>query len=286
MSGRNILTVDVERWYDGIPSLCRSGILPSNLEKNIHLILELLARYDVKATFFWLGCLAEDNPGLVSQVAAAGHETGCHGWGHEPVEDLGPVSFRNQTEKALEALSSIVGSRITTYRAPFFSITRRSFWAMDILTELGIVYDSSILPAGSWRYGFTDFPRGISVVETPFGDITEVPVSTCPAGPVRFATGGGWFRFLPCRLTDRCFKRLQENGQPGVFYFHPWEMDTDPPVRSFEPRAWICHYFHRKSAAGLLESFISTHSFTSLQGYMEAERKSDGTEDGSVQIRE
>jgi len=274
----HIFTVDVENWYDGIQSLSfHDGPADSRLKANLDRMLDLLAERDVKATFFWLGKVASEHPDLVRKAQSMGHEIGCHGWDHTPVGLMGNKQLRSETGKAIETLSGITGESVVCYRAPFFSIDRKNMWALDVLCELGILYDSSILPARSWRCGYKEFPPCITEVATKSGIVTEVPVSTMNVFGIRIPVGGGaWFRMLPLWLTLWGFASLASQGDTGVFYIHPWELDTGQPLRFFETRAWLCHYWNLQSAQKRMNMILDSHSFTSIGAYFSKGEQDDG----------
>jgi polysaccharide deacetylase family protein (PEP-CTERM system associated) len=206
------------------------------------------------------------------------------------VELLGPVRFRSDTRKAIETLSSITGEPVVCYRAPFFSIGKNTMWALAVLCELGIRYDSSILPARSWRCGYPGFPRGITEITTGSGVITEVPVSTVTVFSTCIPVGGGaWFRILPLWFTLRGFSTLTAEGKTAVFYIHPWELDIGQPLRMFEPRAWLCHYWNIRSTRKKMDMLLDRYSFTSIGTYFSEGEQDVGsackTEDRTVQVR-
>lgn len=287
----HIFTVDVENWYDGIPCLSLQGLSTgSRFTGNLERMIALLSERDVRATFFWLGEVASEHPELVRKVMDSGHEIGCHGWDHTPVELLGPDRFRWDTGRALETIASITGEPVLSYRAPFFSVGKKTMWALDVLCELGIKYDSSILPARSWRCGYPKFPRGITRITTGSGVVTEVPVSTVTASGTRVPVGGGaWFRILPMWFTLRGFSSLAAEGTTGVFYIHPWELDTGQPLRMFEPRAWLCHYLNIRSTRKRLDILLERFRFTSIGAYFnqgeQDDRSAGKAQDHSIQVR-
>src|SRR3990172_7689037 len=161
MAATHAFTVDVEDWAHGVPiSAQRRETLPDRLHRGLGTLLALLEAAQVRATFFLLGPIARSRPELVRQIAAAGHEIGCHGWSHDLIYEMGPERFRSETRDAIAAIESAAGLTPRAYRAAYFSITRRSLWALEILAELGFRYDSSIFPVDNWRYGIPDWdPR-------------------------------------------------------------------------------------------------------------------------------
>ncbi len=232
----NALSIDVEDYFH--PSEVQPYVqasewtsLPSRVADNTSRTLDLLDRHGVKATFFVLGWVAEHHPELVRRIAAAGHEVGCHSYAHRLVYDLTPDEFRADTEAAGRVIREACGVTPRAYRAPSYSITSRSLWALDILASLGFTHDSSIYPVAHDRYGIPGFHRHAHVLPTKAGPITEVPVAavalsrrhTAPVG------GGAWLRLFPYRYTAAGIRAFNAEGQPACIYFHPWEIDAGQP---------------------------------------------------------
>jgi polysaccharide deacetylase family protein (PEP-CTERM system associated) len=194
--------------------------------------LELVAKHSVRATFFVLGWVAERYPRLVRKIAAAGHEIGCHSYAHQLVYSLTPEEFRRDTERALAAIADAVGERPRAYRAPSYSITRQSSWALEILVECGIQCDSSIYPIAHDRYGIPGFGRHVQSIRTPSGVLLEVPIATAQlaGGSMAPVGGGAYLRLLPYRYTAAGIRRINRmEQQPACIYFHPWEIDPEQP---------------------------------------------------------
>lgn len=233
----NILTVDVEDYFH--PTEVQSAIgtadwksFPTRVQGSTERVLELLAKHDAKATFFILGWVAEQFPKLVNQIACLGHEIGCHSFEHQLVYDLTPVQFREDTKRAVAAIENACGLTPRLYRAPSYSITQKSFWALDILAEMGFTHDSSIYPISHDRYGIPGFLRTAHVVNTSSGPIVEVPIATVRLSKARVAPvgGGGYLRLLPYRYTAAGIRRMNRTENiPACIYFHPWEIDRDQP---------------------------------------------------------
>ncbi|HMD50890.1 MAG TPA: polysaccharide deacetylase family protein, partial [Bryobacteraceae bacterium] len=204
MRGSGILSVDVEDYFQVEAfsrDIDRSSWIayPSRVEQNTHRVLDLFDELEIKATFFILGWVADYFPGLVREIVARGHEPACHSYWHRLVYDLTPEQFLRDASRAKEAIEQAGGSRVYGYRAPSFSITERSSWALDSLRQLGFLYDSSIFPIQHDIYGFRDAPRGPFRLETPSGDLLEFPLATFrfARGPALPVAGGGYLRILP-----------------------------------------------------------------------------------------
>jgi polysaccharide deacetylase family protein (PEP-CTERM system associated) len=231
----NALTVDVEDYFhvsgfdDVIPRESWDG-LPTRVGPATERLLELLDAADVRGTFFVLGWLAERQPSLVRAIRAAGHEVGCHSYGHRLVYEQTVKEFRADLRRGLDVIEDAIGERVTLYRAPSFSITEKSSWALDVLVEEGIRIDSSIYPVRHDRYGMPNAPIAPHRIERPAGPIWEFPPPV-----VRFwgmnlpAGGGGYFRLTPYPLTRWALNRINAEGRPFAAYLHPWEIDPDQP---------------------------------------------------------
>ena len=236
---------------------------------NTKRMLDLLssAPQPVKATFFVLGWVAERFPTLVSEIAQQGHEIASHGYGHQLVYTLTEEEFRNDVRTTRKMLQDQSGQPILGYRAPSFSIVKRTPWAHRILVEEGYTYDSSVFPIYHDLHGNPDAPREIHTIETEAGTITEFP----PAVITRFGknipvSGGGYFRFFPYWLTVRWLKEVNRLGKPFVFYVHPWEIDPDQPRIPGAPlKSRFRHYLNLKRTADRLKKLFQDFSFTTVR---------------------
>ena len=248
-------TVDVEDWTDGIPiSAVAKAQLPDRLDRGLGRLLDLLNDHGVRATFFLLGPVVRAHPELARRIVAMGHEIGCHGWSHELVYDMGPDRFRLETREALDTIQEATGQAARAYRAAYFSITRRSLWALDILAELGFRYDSSVFPVRNWRYGIPGFEPRPQLLHTAAGPLYEFPISVRPFFGRQLPVGGGaYFRIYPYAITRGNFRWAERSGRPVVFYLHPWELDPDHPRVSFDRRAHATHYVNLRYTAPRLD---------------------------------
>ncbi len=262
---KNYLTVDVEDYFqvaafEDIISPSAWDSMEQRVEQNTGRILEILARYDIKATFFIVGWTAERFPVLVRKIKAAGHDIGCHSYLHRKIYDLKPEEFREDTQRAKEILEDITGEEIIGYRAPSYSITRKSLWALDILEELGFRYDSSIFPILHDNYGIPDAPR--YEYKLPDHDMMEYPISTALFfGRKIPIAGGGYFRLFPYWFTRMALKKINnQEKKPFIFYLHPWEVDSaQPRMQHARVLSRFRHYNNlaktEKRFATLLEEF-------------------------------
>lgn len=261
-------TVDVEDWFDGIPipSEQKAGA-DRRLHVGVGALTAAMAERSTRGTFFFLGPVAINHAGLVRALAADGHEIGCHGWSHDLIYSMTPERFRSETAEAKAVIEDIVGEPVTAYRAAYFSVTRKSLWALEILAELGFTSDSSIFPVRNWRYGIRDFDPAPAMVETPSGAIHEFPLSVVDYPGRRLPAGGGaYFRIYPYAVTRMHMRRLESAGRPAVFYIHPWELDPEHPRVPFHWRPRLTHYWNLRSTRGKLLRLLSDFSFDSLKG--------------------
>ncbi|HEY1379585.1 MAG TPA: XrtA system polysaccharide deacetylase [Gemmataceae bacterium] len=191
-------------------------------------LLDALARVEVRSTFFVVGQLAEHDPALVRAIAAAGHEVASHGWDHRRVLAMTPDQFREDLRRSKDALEAVTGRAVLGYRAPTFSVVRRTAWAVDVLAELGMAYDSSVYPVRHDRYGVPDAPRGPFLARGEEAAILELPPATLRVAGVNVPMGGGgYFRLFPLWVTERALRQTAADCRPpvAVLYFHPWEFD-------------------------------------------------------------
>jgi polysaccharide deacetylase family protein (PEP-CTERM system associated) len=272
----NVLTVDVEEYFH--PSEIQRDLdpsqwanLPSRIDSQVDQVLELLQRHQTKATFFILGWVAENHPRAVSAIAAAGHEIGCHSYAHELVYRLTPAEFRRDTLRAIAAIEDACGVTPRLYRAPSYSITNQSFWALEILVECGFTHDSSIYPITHDRYGIAGFERHPHVIETPAGPIHEFPIATVQmSNQIAPVGGGAYLRLLPSRYISAGIRRVnREEQKPVCIYFHPWEIDPGLPhlARGIISRARTYTGIRRMSRKlDLLLSEFQFSTLTSVQG--------------------
>jgi len=259
-------TVDLEDWYHGIPI---DGARKATAERRLHVgtdrLLELLNRHRAKATFFCLSPTAREHPQIVRRLAEAGHDIGSHGESHDLVYEMTKERFRDETRRSIRELEDCCGRRVRSYRAAYFSITRRSLWALEVLADAGIGFDSSIFPVRNWRYGIPGYSRRPIRVDTAKGPLVEFPLPTRRVlGRNLPATGGAYFRIYPYFLTRANVRALEREGIPLVFYLHPWELDPDHPRVAFHWKARATHYVNLRSTRGRLERLLSEFRFTTL----------------------
>lgn len=263
----NALTIDFEDWYQGleIPHTEWGGY-EDRIERVGRRLLDLLDETGVRATFFVLGYLAERHPDLVRQIANRGHEVGTHGYSHMFIYRQPARLFRSEINRAIRFLEDVTGQPVLGHRAPFFSITRESLWALEVLGELGIRYDSSIFPVLNYRYGIEGAPRWPHQIEAGSQSLMEFPISTWQVlGHIVPVAGGAYFRIYPYGFTRRVFQAINQAGQPVVFYVHPWELDPDHPRIRLPRRIALTHYFNLQATERRLRRLLGDFSFAPMK---------------------
>lgn len=269
---KNGLSVDVEDYFHAEAVTGQLGrhewdSMESRVVGNTHRVLDLFSEHQVKATFFVLGWVASRFPRLVSQIRSSGHEVACHSYWHRLIYDLTPEEFREDTRRAKEALEDAAGMKVIGYRAPTFSITKRSLWALEILGDLGFRYDSSIFPIRHDFYGIPDHPRfPCRHGEANRWEIVECPISTWRFSGVNFPfSGGGYLRILPSIYTRHAFQRVNTHErQPVIVYFHPWEIDPDQPRIKLRLRSRLRHRINLSVMEERITELLRRYAFVPL----------------------
>ena len=258
----NAMSVDVEDYFQ--VSAFENQVSPDDwdrwparVEANTDRLLQLFADHGIHATFFTLGWVAERYPGLVRRIVEQGHELASHGWSHRRVNTQTPEAFREDVTRTRALLEDLGGVPVVGYRAASYSIGHQTPWAHQILAEAGYRYSSSVVPIRHDLYGMPDAPRfAYRVAE---GRLLEIPVTTLPvAGRNYNFGGGGWFRLFPYRLTRWALAKVnREEGQPCIFYLHPWEIDPDQPrMPGASYKARFRHYLNLDRTFGRLERLL------------------------------
>jgi polysaccharide deacetylase family protein (PEP-CTERM system associated) len=248
---RNAMTVDVEDYFhvsvfDGAIPRFEWEQMDRRVCGNTRRLLDLFEEFSVRATFFVLGWVAQREPQLVREIVRRGHEVASHGYAHRLVYDQTRSAFREDVRRAKQVIEDAAGAPVGGYRAPSFSITPRSLWALEILIEEGHWYDASIFPIKHDRYGIPPSPRSPFCITRPSGSLVEVPGSTIRLGPLNLPTaGGGYFRILPYAWTRWSIGRLNRlESLPAVFYLHPWEIDPNQPRLA---AGWLGRFRHYRN---------------------------------------
>ncbi|OHB32290.1 MAG: polysaccharide deacetylase [Desulfuromonadaceae bacterium GWC2_58_13] len=282
----NLLSIDVEDYFqvsafERVSPEAGWGARELRVEGNTERVLSLLDAAGIKATFFVLGWVAERCPQLVRCIAEGGHEVASHGYGHKRVGLQSQAEFREDVRRSKALLEDLSGSEVSGYRAPSYSISRQIPWAFDELLEAGYRYDSSIFPIRHDFYGIPDWPRFIGpAVKIADGSwqsanvangeptLVEVPISTVRIGGKNLPiAGGGYFRLLPYVVTRWGLQRINRTeGQPFVFYLHPWEFDPGQP--RFQGAGWksnFRHYLNLDKTEGRFRRLLGDFHFGTIR---------------------
>ena len=268
----NAMSIDVEDYFhvsvfDGIVPRWQWEHMESRVVANTGRLLDLFDEFDVRSTFFVLGWVGDRHPDLVRAIARRGHEIASHGYAHRLIYDQTPEAFRADVRRAKRLLEDATGRRVIGYRAPSYSITPRSLWALDVLLEEGYEYDSSIFPIRHDRYGIPVSQRRPYTIERKAGALVEVPGSTTQVGPLNLPiAGGGYFRILPYWWTRWGIARLNRlERRPAIFYLHPWEIDPDQPRLSASRLGAFRHYHNLTHTESRLRALVRDFRFGSIQ---------------------
>ncbi|MFN0163545.1 MAG: XrtA system polysaccharide deacetylase [Burkholderiales bacterium] len=256
----NALTIDVEDYFQVsalAPYIDRSkwDSTECRVERNMDRIFAMLDRHSIKATFFTLGWIAERHPGVVTRIVNDGHELASHGYGHQRASDLSQKAFFEDVSRAKGLLEDISGRSVLGYRAPSFSIGAENLWAFECLERAGYTYSSSIYPIAHDHYGMPGAPRFSHRVRS----LLEIPATTLRLFNRNLpASGGGYFRLLPYALSRRMIARVnRSDGQPAMFYFHPWEIDAQQPrVRGIDWKTRFRHYVNLERMEAKLDRLL------------------------------
>jgi polysaccharide deacetylase family protein (PEP-CTERM system associated) len=265
----NALTIDVEDYFhvsvfDGLVPRSEWASMDSRVCANTERLLDIIG--DTKGTFFVLGWVAERHPALIRTISAGGHEIASHGYAHRLVYDQTPDAFRADVRRAKALLEDAAGVEVVGYRAPSYSITPQSLWALDILIEEGYRYDASVFPIRHDRYGIPVSPRHPYLIDRPAGTILEAPGSTTRLGPLNLpVAGGGYFRILPYGWTKWGIDRVNRiENRPAIFYLHPWEVDPDQPRLQAGTLGKFRHYRNLHQTEARLRQLLTDFNFAPL----------------------
>ncbi len=280
----NALTVDVEDYFhvsgfEGRVDRADWDRFESRVVASTGSILAALDGAGVRATFFVLGWVAERHPELVRDIARAGHEVGCHSYWHRLVYEQTPAAFRDDLRRVRGVLEDLLGEAVLLYRAPSFSITQRSLWALDVLIEEGVGIDSSIYPTLHDRYGLPGAPAWPHRIARPAGEIVEFPLAVygglgypLPVG------GGGYFRLYPYWCTRHCLRAINAEGRPFAAYLHPWELDPDQPRLPAPPLRAFRHYVNLRRTGPRLVRLLRDFRLGTVSDALAALREGGGLE--------
>lgn len=267
----NAMSVDVEDYFqvtafDGVVARESWVQMESRVCGNTDRLLGIFDQAGIRATFFVLGWVAERFPELVARIAAQRHEIASHSFAHRLVYDQTTDEFREDVRRSKRLLESITGTAVNGYRAPSYSVTARSLWALDVLIEEGYQYDASIFPIHHDRYGIPSAPRDVHRIHRSGGAIVEAPASTVRwAGLNLPIAGGGYFRLLPYAWTRwGIAHRNDTERRPAIFYLHPWEVDPEQPRLTTTLATRIRHYRNLDRTEPRLRRLLDEFQFSTV----------------------
>ena len=287
----NMLSIDVEDYFhvsafERVSPPDSWSAFECRVEKNTEIILDILSRAEVRATFFVLGWVANKSPKLVKKIAEHGHEIASHGYGHQRVSQQTRQEFREDIRQSKSLLEDLTGHPVNGYRAPSYSICHKSLWAFDELVEAGYRYDSSVFPVQHDFYGISNWPRFMFPLRkiadgnwTPgnemshIDDFVEIPISTLnKAGRNLPIAGGGYFRLYPYALTKMGLNQInKQENQPFVFYLHPWEFDADQPrMKHAGMKSNLRHYLNLKKTRSRFTRLVQDFKFSAIEDVLKA----------------
>lgn len=268
---KNILSIDVEDYYmvsafSGQIPFASWNSYESRVERNTERILSLLDKFNVKATFFVLGWIGERCPKLVKEIFEEGHEIASHGYAHKLIHQQEKDEFIEDIKKSKKILEDIICQPVLGYRAPSFSITKDSLWAIDCLIDADFKYDSSVFPIHHDKGGLPQAERFPFKIIRCRGEITEIPLSTKRIlGANIPVAGGGYFRFLPYQITKKCISGINACKQPGIVYLHPWELDINQPRISTSWLSKFRHYININKTENRLRQLLTDFEFEPIR---------------------
>ncbi|HYG71597.1 MAG TPA: XrtA system polysaccharide deacetylase, partial [Actinomycetota bacterium] len=245
----NAFSIDVEDYFhvEAFRHVIRPddwGSMVQRVEPNTRRLMALLDDHGVHATFFVLGWVAERRPGLIRDIHSGGHEVAIHGYDHRPITIMTPAELREDLRRAKGIVEDITGDAVLGYRAPTYSVVEGTLWALDVMLEEGLRYDSSIFPIAHDRYGIPRADRHPWVERRGTSEIAEFPISTVRLfGRNLPFVGGGYLRLLPMPYVRWGMRRVVAGeGRPVMLYVHPWELDPGQPVMPVGRFARVRHY--------------------------------------------
>lgn len=272
MTIKNMMSVDLEDFFCDLPFEQWSNY-ESRVKKNTKKILELFEKYEIKATFFTLGYIADKFPDLIKEIDDRGHEIASHSYAHLDIRKTSKEEFEKDLKKSIYTLQNIVGKKILGFRAPYFSIDKKSFWVMEVLSKY-FKYDSSIFPVKTPLYGVSNAPRNIykpnlenPSIEDPKSNLIEIPMAThrIPIiGNIPIA-GGFHLRFLPYFYIKYGLNKINKKGNSFIFYIHPKDLDPDMP--KINEYAWH-YYYNLNGATKKFRKILEYFEFSTVKDFL------------------
>jgi polysaccharide deacetylase family protein (PEP-CTERM system associated) len=267
---KHAFTVDVEDYYhvsscDRVVQRRKWAWFDSRIVPSTYRVLELCRQSQTRGTFFILGWIADRHPELIRAIDREGHEIGCHSYWHRLIYRQTPAEFVADLRRCRNLLEDLIGRPVRCFRAPSFSITTRSLWAIDCLIQEGFRIDSSIQPVRHDRYGIPAAPEGIYRLATAAGEMVEFSPPVARLGPVRLPLGGGgYLRLYPFRFLARRLRQRQAQSRPFIIYVHPWELDVQQPYVHRDLLGCFRHYHNLGRTRSRLRRLLRRFPMTTL----------------------
>jgi polysaccharide deacetylase family protein (PEP-CTERM system associated) len=266
----NAFSIDLEEWYHS--ELVGGRKSPSSQAgEATQPILDLLDRYQTKASFFVVGEVAEQNPDLIRSIYERGHEIGCHTFSHKLVWNLDENLLRGELGRFHSVMEKILGKvKMKGFRAPCFSIDNRNKWALKVLSDFGYQYDASIFPLKiNPLYGVSKAPNRpyrISLEdvrrEDPQSPLIEFPMCPLRIGRLKIPIAGGFYlRMFPLPFLFWGLRRMNQS-QSFILYVHPWESYEKTPRLKLPLYNRIISYYGIDSVMKKLEYLLKHFLFT------------------------
>jgi polysaccharide deacetylase family protein (PEP-CTERM system associated) len=271
----HLLTVVLEDYYHVAP--LKSVVMADRwyrferrVESNTRKALDLLDEFNISATFFVLGVIADEMPELVREVADRGHEVASKGYFHRGIDDFDRRGFRDDVARSREALERASGARVHGYRIGHRWFAPRDLWALDVLAAEGFAYDSSVRPLFR-RYAREPWRRLPHRHSCSEGELWEFPLSSWSFGGWSFPiSGGNWFRQFPHGLMRRAVAAWETTTPaPFLMYFHIWELDPDQPrIQGAPLEQRIRQYRNLDKMAGIIRYYLDRYRFIGIADYL------------------
>lgn len=264
---RPLLSVDVEDYFQteafsAVAPREEWDNYPLRVVDNTKRLLDIFDTHNAKATFFVMGWIADRVPQLVREIAVRGHELACHSYWHRTIYSITPEVFRQDTRDAVRAIEDAAGVRVSGYRAPTWSITRKSLWAINVLAEEGFEYDSSVYPVHHDLYGIPGASAAPYVWKTGHNDMIEIPPATFSIGNMTLpAAGGGYLRIFPLGYSRMAIDQLSRRTHLPVVYLHPWEIDPGQPRLNGPWKSRLRQYWGLESFELKLTRLLASYQF-------------------------
>ncbi len=270
---RNVLTIDLEDWFhvsNFSHQITRDDwhACPTRIQYTVPRLLDLLADYRARATFFTLGWIARQFPSLIQRISDEGHELATHGDEHRLVTSQSPDEFREQLLRSRDSIEQAGGQQVLGHRAPTYSLRKTTDWAIQILLECGFEFDSSVFPFGSRRDpDLCDSRFPCHLMDHGAGMLTEYPLTTLRVMGCNIPiAGGGYFRLFPYPLIKWAILQYNQSGQPAIMYLHPWELDPQQPrVPNASWLARFRHYHQLETTEDKFRRLLTDFEFGSIR---------------------